>query len=184
MSWRHKSTSAGELGTALYEHLRAALEGDGPLSLSSLFAALTQRGMEADLNFAGEAMIGAMFGAAIATDRSTTSVMGREILEGMTREFNSHLREQGASAEQQVEWLVILKDRFQAFRTAMEGYDGLEPPWKLGREFLWNLTGLEEYDALLIKRATGYLMDAVDAAQRLLNDLGPRLKLDPTLPGT
>ena len=68
---------------------------------------------------------------------------------------------------------------FDEYRKCLEGYEGFEPPWKLGRLFLWNITGEEKYHAISIKIATLYLLEARDVCQSLINEHGPTLVMNP-----
>ncbi len=82
-------------------------------------------------------MVGAMFAASLAVERSGSRWIVEEILSGMRAEFLRHLNEQGALPGQVDEWERILFARSGEFREDLRGYDELEPPWKLGRRFLW-----------------------------------------------
>jgi hypothetical protein len=171
-------TTPGALGAFLYESLRGAIASDGELSAELLRARIQKSADELDRQFIGEIVVGAMFGAAMAVERSTAGIVGREILAGMKDEFSRHLSEQGAAPQQVEEWRQILEERFAEYRECLTGYEEMEPPWKLGRLFYWNLTGIEEYPALPIKHATLYLLNARDSAQDLLNVLGPSIALN------
>jgi len=159
----------------LYEKLRSGLESEGNLSLQDLIQHLGKERTEVDNQYAGEVMIGLMFAASLATERSASSWVTRQILEGMNVEFNRHLAEQGASEAQQQEWIAIMGNRFLAYKKCLEGYTGFEPPWKLGRQFFWNILGHEEHVAMSIKIATLFLLEARDECQELLNRHGPML---------
>ena len=159
----------------LYEELRSGLESEGDLSLQELIQNLGKDRDDVDDQYAGEVMIGLMFAASLATERSASSWVSRQILAGMKVEFNRHLAEQGASETQQQEWIAIMGNRFLAYKKCFEGYTGFEPPWKLGRQFFWNIIGLEEHVAMSIKIATLFLLEARDECQALLNEYGPVL---------
>jgi len=125
--------------------------------------------------YVGEAMIGAMFAATLAIERSTWKWMGQQIQKGMAGEFFLHLKEQGATVDQIGEWRLMIDARFAEYRLCLQGYEELEPPWKLGRQFYWNMIGDERYVAMSIKIATLYLLEIRDAAQKLMNQYGPTL---------
>lgn len=172
---RHYSPE--EVGAMIYETLRAGMASDGNLSVKVLIENLDRT--EADLQdqYVGEIMIGAMFGAMLAVDRSASPWIGEQICRGMHLEFYTHLAEQGASEEQVLEWRVVVQERIHEYRRCMEQYEGFEPPWKMGRQLFWNLTGAEEYLAMSIKIATLYVLAARDAVQPVLNQYGPSIAL-------
>jgi hypothetical protein len=174
-----KNLTPEELGATIYEKLRAHLASDDELSIGALLRKLARREEELPDQHQGAFMVGTMFGAVIAIERSTSSWNAKRITDGMHREFFAHLREQGASASQVKDWEQIVNDHYAVYRTALEGYDeGGEPPWRLGRQFLWNIIGAEEYVATQIKEATLFLLQALDVAQSLLNKYGPTLILE------
>ena len=166
-----------QLGAMLYEKLRSALESDGDLSLQELIRNLGKDRNEVDNQYAGEVMIGLMFAANLAIERSASRWVSKQILAGMKVEFGRHLGEQGASETQQREWIAIMGDRFLAYGKCLEGYTGFEPPWKLGRQFYWNIIGYEDHLAMSVKIATLFLMQARDECQDLLNEYGPVLEV-------
>ncbi len=174
-----KNLTPEELGATIYEKLRAHLASDDELSISSLLRKLCRREEDLPEQHQGAIMIGTMFGAVMAIERSSSRWIARRITEGMHREFFAHLREQGASAAQVRDWDQIVVDHEMAYRKTLVGYDEAgEPPWRLGREFLWNIIGAEEYVAAQIKEATLFLLQALDVAQSLMNKYGPTLVLD------
>jgi hypothetical protein len=177
-----KHLTPEQLGAAIYEHLRAHLASDDDLSIGALLREIGRQEESLPEQHQGAIMIGTMFGAAMAIERSTSQWVSRRITEGMHREFTSHLREQGASPDQIRDWERIVSEQNQQYRATIEGFDeDLEPPWKLGRLFLWNIIGDEEYIASQIKSATMFLLAARDAAQSLVNKYGPSLVIDVTL---
>jgi hypothetical protein len=131
-----------------------------------------------DEQYVGEIMVGLMFGATLAIERSATARVAEQICAGMKTEFLNHIQEEGANSIQKAEWETIIASRILSYRKCLEDYSGFEPPWKLGREFFWNITGKEEYVAMSIKIATLYLLAARDACQELLNEYGPTLLVD------
>ena len=157
----------------LYEGLRRGLESDSDLSLDGFLRSLNHDVSQVNEQYAGEIMVGLMFGAVMAIERSASERVAEEIVSGMKLEFLRHLEEQGANAIQRAEWEIILADRFLGYRQCLEDYSGFEPPWKLGRQFYWNLIGTEEHIAMLIKISTLYLLAARDASQDTLNKYGP-----------
>jgi len=171
-----------ELGAVIYEHLRAHLASDDELSIMKFLRDIERVEENLPEQHQGAIMVGTMFGAVMAIERSTTRWISRRLTEGMHREFFSHLREQGASEAQVRDWEQIISDHYQLYRSTLEGFDEeSEPPWKLGRAFLWNIIGAEEYIVSQIKHATLFLLAARDAAQSLLNKYGPTLVIDVTL---
>ncbi len=174
-----KNLTPEELGAIIYEKLRAHLASDDELSISALLGKLSRREEELPEQHQGAIMIGTMFGAVMAIERSTSRWTAKRIAAGMQKEFLAHLREQGASDVQVREWDSIIRAHESAYRQTLEGYDESgEPPWRLGREFLWNIIGSEEYVAAQIKEATLFLLQALDVAQSLMNKYGPTLILD------
>ncbi len=161
------------LGPTLYEELRKGMESSGDLSMEGFLKSLDQDLSEANEQYAGEIAVGLMFGAVMAIERSASERVAEEIVAGMKLEFLRHLEEQGANAIQRAEWEIILADRFLGYRQCLEDYSGFEPPWKLGRQFYWNLIGVEEHVAMLIKISTLYQLAARDKCQELLNKYGP-----------
>jgi hypothetical protein len=168
-----------DVGARTYESLRAGIASAGPLSFLRLVGDIGREPDGLPETAAGEAMLGGMFGALMAVERSTSRWIGKGILDGLLADFRTHLQEQGASAQQVKEWEGIATLRIGEYRQAMEGYAGLEPPWRLGRAFLWNLTGVRDYNALAIKAATAYLLASRDRAQEVLNEYGPTIIASP-----
>ena len=171
--------SPDEVGGMIYETLRAGMASDGDLSVKVLIENLDRTEANLQDQYVGEIMIGAMFGATLAIDRSTSAWIAQHICHGMHQEFYTHLAEQGASEEQVIEWRVVVQERFQEYRRCLEQYEGFEPPWKMGRQLFWNLTGAEEYLAMSIKIATLYVLAARDAVQPVLNQYGPSIAVQP-----
>ncbi|MDH3251376.1 MAG: hypothetical protein OEM41_01220 [Ignavibacteria bacterium] len=167
-----------ELGAMLYEALRQALELEGDLSLDGFVESLGRARESLDAQYAGEIMIGMMFGGAMAIERSAPVRVAEQIDAGMKTEFLQHIQEQGASTIQKAEWETIIATRFLDYRQCLEDYSGFEPPWKLGREFFWNILGTDEYDAMSIKISTLYILAARDLCQSLLNEYGPTLIIE------
>jgi hypothetical protein len=177
-----KHLTPEQLGAAIYEHLRAHLASDDELSIAALARLLHRSEEDLPEQHQGAIMVGTMFGAVMAIERSSGRWVSRRITEGMHREFYRHLREQGASEQQVRDWEQIVVDHDRLYRASLEGFDEEgEPPWKLGRQFLWNVIGAEEYVAAEIKDSTLFLLSARDAAQSLLNKYGPSLVTDVTL---
>ncbi len=174
-----KNYSPQEVGAMIYETLRAGMASDENLSVKTLIENLDRTEAELQDQYVGEIMIGAMFGATLAIDRSTSPWVAEQICRGMHLEFYSHLAEQGASEEQVLEWRVVVQERFHEYRRCMELYEGFEPPWKMGRQLFWNLTGAEEYLAMSIKIATLYVLAARDAVQPVLNQYGRSIVVHP-----
>jgi len=175
MKFFHRHTTPEELGARLYEALRSGMTSSGDLSVDRLLESIEVPAATLDENFRGEVIVGLMFAAGLAVERSASPRVVHQIMAGIKAEFFSHLQEQGASAVQCAEWENVLADRFLAYRRSLELYTGFEPPWKLGRLFYWNLLGEEVYAAMAIKIATLYLLAARDHCQALLNELGPFL---------
>lgn len=180
MALFRKHYTPAEVGAAVYESLRAAIAASsGELSLTSLLDRIGGRRENLPQQHAGEVMVGALFAASLAVERSGARWIAEEILSGMRTEFLRHLKEQGALPEQVDEWERILFSRSGEFREDLRGYDELEPPWKLGRRFLWAFTGVEDYTALSVKHATLFLLAARDHAQTVLNACGPLIRAVP-----
>lgn len=167
-----------ELGAMLYEALRQALELEGDLCLDGFVDSLGRQRESLDAQYVGEIMIGLMFGGAMAIERSAPARVAEQIDAGMKTEFLQHIQEQGASSIQKAEWETIIATRFLDYRQCLEDYSGFEPPWKLGREFFWNILGADEYDAMSIKISTLYILAARDLCQSLLNEYGPSLIIE------
>lgn len=170
-----KHMTPEDLGALLYEEIRHHLASEDDLSISALLRNISRTVDDVPEHHVGAIMVGAMFGAAMAIERSTSRWIADRIIDGMHREFCRHLHEQGATPEQVIDWESIIADHFLVYRSALEGYEGYEPPWKLGRTFFWNIVGAEEYVAPAIRQATLYLLSVRDAAQELVNEYGPRL---------
>ena len=167
-----------DLGGMIYEALRSGMESGSDLSMNGFLRSLDRGPAELDEQYVGEIMVGLMFGAALAIERSASVRVAEQIDSGMKTEFFSHIMEQGASAVEKAEWEAVIADHFLAYRQCLEDYSGFEPPWKLGREFYWNLIGTEEYNAMAIKIATLYMLTARDVSQDLLNEYGPTLLVE------
>lgn len=173
---RRKTPEA--LGALLYEALRAALANGGAVSIDGLADKLSGEGELLDPQFPGEMMVGAMYAATMAVDRSTQRPIADRILAGMTGEFLAHVKEQGASVQEVGEWRSIMHAHFADYRDVLVGYEELEPPWKFGRQLLWCLTGSEEHTAIAVRDATLFLLAVRDAAQELVNVHGPSLLVE------
>ena len=177
-----KSLPPEELGAMLYEALRSGMESNDDLSMERFVQGLDRTNESLDEQYEGEIMVALMFGALLAIERSSSPRVAEQIAAGMKAEFLNHVHEQGASAVQKAEWEAVIAGRFLLYRQTLEGYSGYEPPWKLGRQFFWNLVGSEEYIAMSVKIATLYILAARDACQLLLNEYGPSLAITPQKP--
>ena len=174
---RRKTPEA--FGALLYEALRSGLSMPGPLSIEKFAGTLTGEGELLDDQHPGEIVVGAMYAATMAIDRSTDRPVADRIVAGMTGEFFRHLGEQGASSPEVGQWRSIMHAHFADYRDMLVGYEGLEPPWKLGRQLLWCLTGSEDHTAVAVRDATRFLLAVRDAAQELVNLHGPGLLVEP-----
>jgi hypothetical protein len=171
-----KQFTPDALGASLYEALRAAMTSASVLSIERLLASIGKMPADLDEQYVGDIMIAVMFGATLSIERSTEQWIGERIVAGMQNEFFRHLEEQGATPHQVAEWRDVLANRFQEYRACAAGYDeGLEPPWKVGRQLYWLLTGTVEYLALPIKNSTLFVLAARDQAQLLMNEYGPHI---------
>jgi hypothetical protein len=170
-----KHLTPEQLGALIYEDIRRRLSSENDLSIDALLGKLGRRADGLPEQYVGAVMVGSMFGAILAIERSTSRWIADRIIDGMQREFARHLEEQGANPDQVLEWESIIADHFLVYRSALEGYEGYEPPWKLGRLFFWNIIGVEEYVAPAIRQATLYILAIRDAAQDLVNEYGPSL---------
>lgn len=173
-----KHLRAEQLGTILYEGLRKGMETDGELSMEAYVGGISAPDRQLDEQYAGEIIVGLMFGAVLAIERSATYRVAEQIIGSMKAEFFNHLKEQGASAIERAEWETILAERFLRYRTCLENYSGFEPPWKLGREFYWNVIGSEDHTAMSVKISTLYILAARNSAQNILNEYGPSLLIE------
>lgn len=170
---RRKTPEA--LGALLYEALRAGLGAPGPVSIEHLASRLSDAGECLDNQHPGEIMVGAMYAASTAIDRSAPRPVADRIVAGMTGEFLNHLGEQGASAPEVGQWRSIMNAHFADYRDMLIGHEETEPPWKFGRQLLWCLTGSEDHTAVAVRDATEFLLAVRDAAQELVNTHGPSL---------
>jgi hypothetical protein len=159
----------------LYEALRIGMQSDNELSMIRLLESLDLNPGDLHKQYVGEIMVGLMFGASLAVERSASPRVAEQIALGMKAEFLNHIQEQGATSIEKAEWEAVIAGHFLEYRQCLETYSGFEPPWKLGREFFWNILGEEIYRAMSVKIATLYLLAARDAAQGLLNQYGPTL---------
>ncbi|MCZ6777036.1 MAG: hypothetical protein O7D34_11355 [Ignavibacteria bacterium] len=164
-----------DLGAMIYETLRSGMESDGDLSMECFIQSLDKNPNKLHEQHVGEIMVGLMFGATLAIERSASNRVAERISSGMRSEFLNHIEEQGASQLEKAEWEAIIANNFLAYRKCLEDYSGFEPPWKLGRQFFWNIIAAEEHLAMSIKIATLYMLAARDACQVLLNEHGPTL---------
>jgi len=173
---RRKSPEA--FGALLYEALRTGVSMPGRVSIEGLAGRLSEAGELLDDQHPGEIVIGAMYAATMAVDRSTQRPVADRIVAGMTGEFLCHLGEQGASSLEVGEWRSIMNAHFAEYRDVLIGHEELEPPWKFGRQLLWCLTGSENHTAVAVRDATEFLIAVRDAAQELVNMHGPSLILE------
>ena len=170
---RHLTPEA--LGALLYETLREAVASTEELSVSGLLGRLEIEEETLPRQYVGEIMRGCLFAATLAIRRSTSDWIGDRIVAGMKEEFVSHLLEQGATRQQAEQWKGVVERHFVEYGASMEGYEGLEPPWKLGRQFLCTFSGRDDHTAIAVKHGTDYLTTMENLAQEILNDRGPRL---------
>ncbi len=175
MNFFKKEIRPEDLGAILYESIRSGMENDGSLSVETFIRAIDREPSDLDENFRGEIAAGLMFAATLAIEKSATPKVAHRILGGLKTEFFDHLQEQGANAIQQAEWEAVLANRFLTYRKSLEEYSGFEPPWKLGREFFWNIIGEQAHIAIAVKIATLFLLEGQDMSQKLLNVYGPTL---------
>ena len=173
---RRKTPEA--FGALLYEALRTGLSLPGPISIEDLAGKLSNQGELLDDQAPGETVVGAMYAAKMAIDRSTQRSVADRIVAGMTGEFLRHLGEQGASSLEVGQWSSIMNVHFADYRDILIGYEELEPPWKFGRLLLWCLTGSEDHTAVAVRDATQFLLAVRDAAQDVLNLHGPSLLIE------
>ncbi len=172
-----KRRTAAELGAALYEDLRQEVAGDGVLSMEKLRRALGTSLVGVHEQYQGEAMIGCLFAAVLAIEESAPPDTWSTLRSGLEGEFYRHLGEQGATGAQVDEWRTILAEHFAEYFQSLTGHDAPPLPLALGREFLWNITGVEQDDAGLVEAATVYLMAARFVARRHMTVLVRELRL-------
>lgn len=170
-----KHLHPAQVGSMIYELLRSEMEGDGDLSSSTLLESLDLQGDTLHHQYRGDIIVGLMFGAVMAIERSTGATIAQQIISGMKAEFLAHLEEQGANVLQRAEWEATVAGSFLLYRQALDNYSGFEPPWKVGRQFFWNLIGRELHVAMSVKIATLYLTAAKEKVQGLLNEHGPMI---------
>ncbi len=157
-----------ETGTLLYERLRQEIAGQGILSMGRFRELFEEQVNGLGDQFEGELIIGCMFAAVLAIEETTHPPMGEAVRKGLEEEFQRHLREQGASEAQIEEWRVVLGEHFAEYFRSVQGHTDPALPPALGREFMWNLTGVEEENGGLIEASTVYLTAARIVARRLL----------------
>ncbi len=158
-------------GAQLYEYLRREVVGEGVLSLARLGESLQKCETPLGDQREGEIIIGCMFAAVLAVEEIASPAQRERMRTGLDGEFIRHLREQGADEEHVVEWRTILGEHFVDYFRSCEGHAGPALPEALGKEFLWNLTGMEHDDATPIEIATTYLAGARAVSRRAVRDL-------------
>lgn len=158
-------------GAQLYEYLRREVVGEGVLSLDRLGEALQKCDVTLGEQREGEIIIGCMFAAVLAIEELAGAGQRERLRTGLDGEFIRHLREQGADEEHIVEWRTILGEHFVDYYRSCEGHAGPALPFALGKEFLWNLTGMEDDDPAPIEIATTYLAAARALSRRAVRDL-------------
>jgi len=175
---RRRHLTPEDFGALLYETVREAAATTEELSITGLLAGLELPDGHLSEQYEGEIIIACLFGATMALERSAPAMIRQRIVDGLHAEFTRHLAEQGALPEHCREWRKVFTAHFREYELCLEGYEGDEPPWKLGREFLWHLTGGRDHPARSIRHAALYLLQARDLAQQLINEHGPRLRLE------
>jgi len=178
MSALRKHLTPEEFGALLYETVREAVVATRELSMTRLLTGLELQDGLLSEQYEGEIVIACLFGATLALERSTSAVIRLRIVEGLQEEFIRHLAEQGAHPEHCREWRRVFSAQFREYAECSEGYEGEEPPWKVGRHFLWHLTGRRDHLAGSVRHAALFLLQARDLAQQLINEHGPRLRLE------
>jgi len=178
MSPLRKHRTPEEFGALLYETIREAVAATRELSITGLLTGLQLQDGRLSEQYEGEIVIACLFGATMALERSTPFVIRQRITEGVQQEFIRHLAEQGASDGDCQEWRRVVRAQFAEYGDCVEGYEGEELPWKLGRQFLWHLTGGRDHVASSLRHAAQYILRARELAQRLINEHGPHLRLE------
>jgi hypothetical protein len=163
-------------GALVYEYMRREVVGDNVLSMDRLGSTLVRCQTPLGDQAEGEIVIGCMFAAVLAIEELAPSPLHEELRAGLDGEFINHLHEQGADDEHVVEWRTILGEHFVDYFRSMEGHSSAALPDALGKEFLWNLTGVEEEDPAPIEVATSYLAAARAVARRVLQQTLGTLK--------
>jgi hypothetical protein len=162
--------TAHTAGALIYEYLRREIIGDGLLSMDRLGATLVRCHTPFGEQAEGEIVVGCMFAAVLAIEELAPPQLHEELRAGLDGEFIKHLQEQGADDVHIVEWRTILGEHFVDYFRSMEGHSGPALPDALGKEFLWNLTGVEEEDPAPIEVATSYMAAARAIARRVLRE--------------
>ncbi len=165
------SRKAEEAGAHLYEYLRREVVGDGILSMDRLAETLIRCHTPFGAQHEGEIIIGCMFAAVLAIEELATPGLRERFRAGLDGEFLRHLREQGADEDHVVEWRTILGEHFVDYYRSVTGHHGPALPDALGKEFLWNLTGVEEDDPVPIEAVTAYLAAARAVSRRVVREL-------------
>ncbi len=176
-----KNLRPADLGIFIYERLRKGMQSSDDYSMANLLSGLEIAKGKLDEQHVGEIMIGLLFGATLAIESGASVPAAQQVVSSMKAEFLNHLHEQGATPIQKAEWEAVLADRFLTYRKCLEGYSGFEPPWRLGRAFFWNIIGKEIHIAMSVKVCTLYLLAAKNMSTELLQELGPRLHMEPQL---
>ncbi len=158
-----------QFGAMLYEVLREGMAAEGPLSLRRLQDMLGVPQAHLRDQYVGEVMIGGMFGAVLAIERSTPPWLCRRIRSGLEREFFKHLFEQGAAEREAEEWQVVLFEHFVLyFKTMPPGET--EVSRELGRRFFLHIAGMEPPDEDTLTACRHFLNAARDTAQHLVDE--------------
>lgn len=160
-----------EGGARLYEYLRREVVSDGLLAMDRLADSLSRCTTPLGEQREGEIIVGCMFAAVLAIEELAPPAMRERLRAGLDGEFLRHLREQGADEEHVVEWRTIMGEHFVEYYRSLEGHTGPALPAALGKEFLWNLTGVEDEDATPIEVATSYLAAARALSRRAVRDI-------------
>ena len=79
--------------------------------------------------------------AAIARKAGVPLVVEGKPIGVMTVQHYSDPNAYGLPEQQVLEWRAVVQERFREYRRCMEQYEGFEPPWKMGRQLFWNITG-------------------------------------------
>ena len=166
-----EQVKAEEVGAQLYEFLRREVVGDGILSMDRLADTLLRCETPLGEQREGEIIIGCMFAAVLAIEELVPAMLRERVRTGLDGEFISHLREQGADDEHVVEWRTILGEHFVDYYRSVEGHIGPALPDALGKEFLWNLTGVEEEALAPVEVVTSYLAAARAISRRFVREL-------------
>jgi len=129
-----------ELGRLLYQVVQMGLS-DKRLSAESLLDKLGLKEDDVVVQYQAEIIMALMFQVILVVERKYEYPLAGDILDGMTKEFISHLKEMGGSDEDLISAFALFQQRVKEYYEAESNTTGNGPAYWVGKNFYENLIG-------------------------------------------